>query len=142
MNKNKVRYTMNYFNTTNDFDRFFNDVFGTLGVRNNKIPSVDVYEDDKAFYVEAELAGYDMKDVEVNVEKHVLRIASHKIANTDEDRKYLIRERSFVEFDRAFSLPEGINEEAIDAEFKNGVLTITLPKMPVEEPKKISVKIK
>ncbi len=133
---------MNYLNTTNDFDRFFNDVFGTWGVRNNKIPSVDVYEDEKAFYVEAELAGYDMKDVEVNVEKHVLRISSHKKATEDKGKKYLIRERSFVEFDRAFSLPEGINEEAIDAEFRDGVLTITLPKMPVEQPKKISVKIK
>ncbi len=133
---------MNYLNTTNDFDRFFNDVFGNWGVRNNKIPSVDVYEDEKAFYVEAELAGYDMKDVEVNVEKHVLRISSHKRASEDKSRKYLVRERSFVEFDRAFSLPEGINEEAIDAEFRDGVLTITLPKMPVEQPKKISVKIK
>lgn len=133
---------MNYLNTTNDFDRFFNDVFGNWGVRSNKIPSVDVYEDEKAFYVEAELAGYDMKDVEVNVEKHVLRISSHKRANDDKSRKYLVRERSFVEFDRAFSLPEGINEEAIDAEFRDGVLTITLPKMPVEQPKKISVKIK
>lgn len=133
---------MNYLSTTNDFDRFFNDVFGNWGVRSNKIPSVDVCEDEKAFYVEAELAGYDMKDVEVNVEKHVLHISSHKTVKNAEDKKFLIRERSFVEFDRAFSLPEGINEEAIDAEFKNGVLTITLPKMPVEQPKKISVKIK
>lgn len=133
---------MNYLNTTNDFDRFFNDVFGNWGIKSSRIPSVDIYEDEKAFHVEAELAGYDMNDVDVSVEKHVLHIASKKTSEECENRKYHVKERSFVEFDRSFSLPEGINEEAIDAEFKDGVLSITLPKMPVEEPKKISVKIK
>ena len=52
-----------------------------------------------------------------------------------------MHERSYVKFNRAFSLPEGINEEAIEAEFKNGILTVTLPKLPVKEPKKITVKV-
>ncbi len=126
---------------TNDYmDELFNDMFGTWGIRNSSYPTVNVYEDSKAFYVEAELPGYTSEDVNIDVEKHVLHISSEK-AEKKEDRKYILRERDYVKFNRSFSLPEGINEEAIEAEFKNGILTITLPKIPVEQPKKIAVKI-
>jgi len=132
---------MNYLrNTNNDFENFFDDMFNNWGIRNSQIPTVDVWEDDKSFYVEADLAGYTDDEVNVHVEKHVLHIASEK-TNRKDNRKYLIREKNYVRFDRSFSLPEGINEDAISAVSKNGILTITLPKMPVEQPKKISVKI-
>ena len=77
----------------------------------------------------------------IDVEKHVLHISSEKVEKKHEDKKYVVHERGFVKFNRAFSLPEGINEEAIEAEFKNGILTVTLPKLPVKEPKKITVKV-
>ena len=133
----------NYLMTRNadsDFDTLFDDMFGNWGIRNSTYPTVNVYEDSKAFYVEAELPGYTSDEVNIDVEKHVLHISSEKEEKKD-DRKYVVRERSFIKFNRAFSLPEGINEDAIEAEFKNGILTITLPKLPVEQPKKISVKI-
>lgn len=133
----------NYLMTKNadtDFDTLFDNIFGNWGVRNSTYPTVNVYEDSKAFYVEAELPGYTSDDVNIDVEKHVLHISSEKIEN-EQDKKYVLHERGYMKFDRAFSLPEGINEEAIDAEFKNGILTITLPKLPAEQPKKITVKI-
>ena len=133
----------NYLMTRNadyDFDTLFNDVFGNWGIRNSTYPTVNVYEDSKAFYVEAELPGYTSDEVSIDVEKHVLHISSEKM-DKKEDKKYVVHERSYVKFNRAFSLPETINEEAIEAEFKNGILTITLPKLPTEQPKKISVKI-
>lgn len=133
----------NYLMTKNadtDFDTLFDNIFGNWGVRNSTYPTVNVYEDSKAFYVEAELPGYTSDDVNIDVEKHVLHISSEKIEN-EQDKKYVLHERGYMKFDRAFSLPEGINEEAIEAEFKNGILTITLPKLPAEQPKKISVKI-
>ncbi len=123
-----------------DFDTLFDNIFGNWGIRNSTYPTVNVYEDSKAFYVEAELPGYESNDVNIHVEKHVLHISSEKIEN-EEGRKYVVRERGYMKFDRAFSLPEGINENAIEAEFKNGILTITLPKLPEEQPKKITVKI-
>ncbi len=135
---------MNYLmtrNAANDFETFFDDMFSNWGIRNSKIPAVDVYEDSKAFYVEAELPGYKEEDVNVHVEKHVLHISSEKLA-TNKDRKYLVRERNYIKFDRSFSLPEGIDEDKIEAEFSDGVLTISLPKMPVEQPKKISISFK
>jgi len=137
-------FTMkNYLMTKNadcDFDTLFDDVFGNWGIRNSTYPTVNVYEDSRAFYVEAELPGYTSDEVNIDVEKHILHISSEKTEVKDE-KKYVVRERGYIKFNRSFSLPEGINEEAIEAEFKNGILTITLPKLPVEKPKKISVKI-
>lgn len=137
-------FTMkNYLMTKNadcDFDTLFDDVFGNWGIRNSTYPTVNVYEDSRAFYVEAELPGYTSDEVNIDVEKHILHISSEKTEVKDE-KKYVVRERGYIKFNRSFSLPEGINEEAIEAEFKNGILTVTLPKLPVEKPKKISVKI-
>lgn len=136
---------MNYLmtrNAANDFDTFFNDLLGNWGVRNSSIPSVDVYEDEKAYYLEAELPGYTQDEVNVHVEKHVLHISSEKVNEKKENKKFLVRERGYVKFDRSFTLPEGINESGIEAEFSNGILKVTLPKTPVEQPKKIEVKIK
>ncbi len=136
---------MNYLmtrNTANDFDTFFNDMLGNWGIKNSTIPSVDVYEDEKAYYLEAELPGYTVEDVNIHVEKHVLHISSEKLNEKKDSKKFLVRERGFVKFDRSFTLPEGIDESGIEAEFENGILKITLPKTPVEQPKKIEVKIK
>ncbi len=136
---------MNYLmtrNTANDFDTFFNDMLGNWGIKNSTIPSVDVYEDEKAYYLEAELPGYTVDDVNIHVEKHVLHISSEKLNEKKENKKFLVRERGFVKFDRSFTLPEGIDESGIEAEFENGILKIRLPKTPVEQPKKIEVKIK
>lgn len=136
---------MNYLmtrNAANDFDTFFNDMLGNWGVRNSSIPSVDVYEDEKAYYLEAELPGYTEDEVNVHVEKHVLHISSEKVNEKKENKKFLVRERGYVKFDRSFTLPEGINESGIEAEFSNGILKVTLPKTPVEQPKKIEVRIK
>ncbi len=133
----------NYLMTKNadtDFDTLFDNIFGDWGVRNSTYPTVNVYEDSKAFYVEAELPGYASDEVNIDIEKHVLHISSEKVEN-EVDKKYVVRERGYMKFNRAFSLPEGINEDAIEAEFKNGILTITLPKLPAEQPKKITVKI-
>lgn len=127
-------------NLDNTLDSFIDNMFSDWGVRKSYIPSVDVYEDSTAYHVDAELAGYREQDVNVNVDKHVLHISSNK-QNQKSDTKYLIRERSFASFDRAFTLPEDVNEDAISASFTDGILSVTLPKKPVEAAKKISIKI-
>ena len=134
---------MTYMTTRNNenyLDNFFDDMLCNWGIRNSSYPAVNVYEDSKAFYLEAALPGYTADDVNINIDKHVLHISSEKMSRKEE-RKYIVRERGNIRFDRAFSLPEGINEESIAAEFKNGILTVTLPKLPITEPKKITVKV-
>lgn len=122
------------------FDGMFNDFFGDWST-SCRIPSVDVHENDKEFVVEAELAGYTEKDVKVNVQKHVLTISSQKQSEKKDNGKYLVRERWYREFERSFTLPDGIDENNITADFANGILKIVLPKLPVEQPKRIEVKI-
>ena len=125
-------------------DDLFNDMFETWGMKTQKIPSVDILEGKEAFYIRAELAGYKIEDVKINVNKHVLHISSEKAKDVeaDKDMRFILNERKYVKFDRSFALPENVDENGISAEFDNGVLEVKIPKMPAEKPKLIEVKIK
>ena len=128
----------------NDFDRmfssFWND-FPTTATYSVK-PKVDIIEKDEAYAIEVELPGFDEKDVEVSVEKHVLTLSSKVEKETEEKKdQYLVKERRVASFSRSFVLPEGVDEEHIAGEFKNGILTLQVPKLPEQQPKKIEVKI-
>ncbi len=146
-----VTRNANPVSMVNEFDSLFNNFWNDWGIPSSKIPPVDIHETDDAYVLEAELPGYNEKDVNVSVEKHVLRISSVKEACKDEDEKeekhskdknYLVRERCYQSFERSFTLPEGIDEDHITGEFKNGGLVLSMPKLPVEKPKKIDVKLK
>ncbi len=139
----KYYVTYNQDNGLSDFDSLFGDLFADWGVSRSKIPPVDIYETEKSYVIEAELAGYKQDEVLVNVDKHILKISSNKETLKDADgRKNLVRERYFKKFERSFSLPEGIDEDKIEGEFSDGVLTLTLPKKKEILPKTIEVKIK
>ena len=98
--------------------------FGTFS------PSIDVREDEKEVIVKAELPGLDEKDVEVTLADDALTIRGEKKDEKEEKGKdYWHRETSYGSFRRVISLPEGINTEKADARFKNGVLTVTLPRL-------------
>ncbi|MDD3058508.1 MAG: Hsp20/alpha crystallin family protein [Spirochaetia bacterium] len=140
-----MKYYVSYNNSNpvSNFESLFNDLWSDWGVSSSKIPPVDIYETEKAYVIEAELAGYKQDEVQVNVDKHVLRISSDKQTLKDADgKKNLVRERYFKKFERSFSLPEDIDESAIEGEFSDGVLTITLPKKEEVLPKTIEVKIR
>lgn len=106
-------------------------------------PAVDVTEDEKGYTVAAELPGLDEKDVEVTMSGDTLTIKGEKhTEKEDKGKNYYVSERSYGTFQRAFTLPEGIDREAIGANFVKGVLTVTLPKTPAaqKEQKKIEIK--
>ena len=139
----KYYVTYNHQNPVSTFESMFNDIWSDWGVSSSKIPPVDIFETSKAYVLEAELAGYKKDEVQVNVDKHVLRLTSSKKSEkVPEGKKALVRERYYKEFERSFSLPEDIDEEAIEGEFTDGILTVTLPKKALAQPKKIEVKIK
>jgi len=139
----KYYVTYNRNNPVSNYRSLFNDLWSDWGTT-SKIPPVDVSETDKAYVIEAELAGYTQDEVHVNVDKHVLKLSSTKESNPEEDKKKksLVRERYYRAFERSFSLPEDIDESAIEGEFADGVLTVTLPKKPEVQPKSIEVKIR
>ena len=106
-------------------------------------PAVDVVESDKAYEITAELPGMDEKNIEVKVANDVLTIKGERQEEKEEKKKdYYLRERSFGSFERSFGLPEGVDADKIEASFKKGVLTLTLPKKleAQKSAKKIDVK--
>lgn len=129
------------------FDEFFNGFslapFDTAESLSTFTPQVDLVENDREIKILAELPGLDEKDVEVAVDGTVLTISGEKKAEK-EDRgdNYYHVERSYGSFQRAIPLPEEVDTEKIEATFKKGVLTVTLPKTAEaqQRAKKIAVK--
>ena len=112
-------------------------------MRLTTMPAVDVIESEKAYEVTAELPGMDEKNIEVKVANGFLTIKGEKQEEKEEKKKdYYLQERSFGSFERSFGLPEGVDADKIEANFKKGVLTVMLPKKPeAQKPaKKIEVK--
>ena len=106
-------------------------------------PAVDLVESEKAYEITAELPGMDEKNIEVKVADGTLTIKGEKQEEKEEKKKdYYLRERSFGSFERSFAIPEGVDVDKIEASFKKGVLTLTLPKKPeAQKPaKKIDIK--
>jgi HSP20 family protein len=132
--------------TTNwDLDRLFRDVFNDFPTwspapRTTRYPAVNAWEDDSAYHVEAELAGFAEKDIEVTVLGNELRLSGKRESKTDENAKVFHRERYIGEFSRVLRFPVDLDDSKVKAEFKNGVLTVTLPKAAAALPRKIEVK--
>ena len=104
-------------------------------------PPVDVREDEKEVTVKAELPGMEEKDIEVNLADNGLTIKGEKKAEKDEKGKdNWYRETSYGAFHRFIPLPEGLDQEKVDARFKNGVLTVTLHRLEEAKGKKIAIK--
>ncbi len=128
---------------SNVFDAFDRDFgYGVTGAT----PLVDVRETDGAYILDMDLPGYSENDVSLSLKDRVLTISSvaqaaKEGAEKAEDKaEYLIRERREARFVRRFSLPRDIDPEKVEANFKNGVLTVTIPRQPEAQPKQILIK--
>lgn len=107
-------------------------------------PKVDVTENDKEIKISAELPGMDEKDIDVSLQKDMLTIKGEKKEEKeDKGKDYYRMERSYGSFSRTIPLPVEVETDKVDAKFKKGVLSITLPKTAnaVAETKKITVKV-
>jgi HSP20 family protein len=121
------------------FDSFFSDVPRNLSVN----PAVDIRENEGGYSMEVELPGMTDKDVEVKVEGNLLTISSKKKEEKEEKKKdYVMKERRSYSFCRSFVLPENTDSEKISAEFKNGLLTLNVPKTEAAKPKLLEIKVK
>jgi len=104
-------------------------------------PAIDIKDEEDKLVVTTDLPGINKEDVEINLKEDMLEISakSGKEKETEEEG-YLRRERTYTRFYRAVSLPTSVKEEGSTAKIENGVLTITLPKLKLEEPiKKIQI---
>jgi HSP20 family protein len=125
------------------FRRFFGASFELNG--NGKTtwtPHVDVTESDKSVVVKADLPGVDAKDVEITIEDGVLTLKGEKKEEREEKQKNYRRMERFVgTFYRAIPLPTGMDDGNVTANSAKGVITITVPKKPSAQPKKVAVKV-
>jgi len=104
-------------------------------------PLIDVSETEKALVVKADLPGVDPKDVDVTVRDGMLTIRGEKKEEHEEKQKNFHRVERFVgQFFRSIPLPAGADETNVAATTGKGVLTVTIPKKPEAQPKKIAVK--
>ena len=106
-------------------------------------PAVDIVEKDKAYEVTAELPGMDESNIDVKVANGILRISGEKNEVKEETKKdYYLSERHYGSFERCFQVPEGVDTGKIEASFRKGVLTVSLPKTQEAQAaeKKIAVK--
>lgn len=112
------------------FDDFFNDHFFTPVRSDIHQFRTDIKDSGDHYVVEAELPGFNKEDIKVDYSQNYLTISGQRDAETKEEREdYIRQERHFGEFVRRFYV-EDIDEDKIDANFKNGVLTLNCPKLP------------
>ena len=114
---------------------------GNLGIADWS-PLVDVTEDDKEFVIKAELPEVKKEDVKVTVEDGVLKITGErKFEEKEEGEQYCRVERAYGSFERSFLLPDACKADEMDARYKDGMLTLHVPKSEEAIPKAIEVKV-
>jgi HSP20 family protein len=128
-------------------NRAFGDVYlrdDDVTSRGNWVPPVDIYETPTHDLVlKAELPDIPREDIEVTVEHNVLRLKGTKRTQSDvKDDQYHRIERSYGTFTRSFTLPSTVDGSKVSADYKNGVLTVTLPFKEEAKPRTISVEVK
>jgi HSP20 family protein len=106
------------------------------------MPTVDISETDAEYLIKAELPEVKKEDVKVTVEEGVLTLQGERRQEKEEKgKKYHRVERSYGSFVRSFTLPESVDEAGVKAEYKDGVLSLHLPKSEKVKPKAIDVKV-
>ena len=105
-------------------------------------PSVDIYETENELVLKADLPDLNEKDLDVRVENNMLTIrGERKFEQKVKEENYLRIERTYGAFSRSFSLPNTVSAETMKAEYKNGVLTVEMPKRAESKPKQVKVNI-
>lgn len=136
------------FSNFDDFEPLFNRMFTgwpALATQNGDtwVPDVDIRENKDAYLVEADVPGMDKNDIHISVADNVLTIkGERKREEKKEGDGYTRYERQYGSFERSFDLPGGIDESKVTAEFKDGVLCVTIPKPEETKKKQIEVKVK
>ena len=115
---------------------FDDDFFPVLSNRTSSMPAVNIREDEKNYVLDLAVPGIDKKDLKIDMNEDVLTISS-ETKNESEDSKdgYKRKEFSYSAFCRSFYIPENVNREKIEANYKDGILTVSLPKQDEEKTK-------
>ena len=120
-----------------DDDFFRDDFFDRKDRMNFNLMKTDIREDDKSYLLEVDLPGYSKEDIKIDITDGYLTInAKTEKEENDESKTYVRRERFTGEVSRSFYVGEDIKEDEVKASFKNGILTLEVPKLSLEDKKK------
>ena len=126
-------------------NRLFSDFFGRTSQEQNLtpwVPAVDILENEHELVVKADLPDIKPEELDIRVENNILTIrGERKFEKKSEEKNYLRVERSYGSFARSFSLSNTVNTEAIKADYKDGVLALSIPKREEAKPKQIKVSV-
>ena len=114
----------------------------TAGATTDWVPAVDIKEEDARFLIEADVPGVKPDDIEITMEDGILTLRGRREAESRTEREgYRRVERVTGRFFRRFTLPDTADAEAIEAKFNNGVLEVSIPKLPKVQPRRINVQV-
>ena len=124
-----------------DLHRLVNTLFEEGAATQRWVPPMDLVEADDHFLLKADLPGLAEGDVSIEVQDNTLTVSGEREAEHDEHSRGWYRvERSFGRFSRSLTLPEGVNADAITAEFDRGVLEVRIPKPEERKPRRVEIK--
>jgi HSP20 family protein len=142
----------NPFRELEDVSNRLNSLFGKLPARTESgadmlavadwMPTVDISETDAGYLIKAEIPEVKKEDVKVNIQDGMLTISGERHQEKEEkNQKFHRIERAYGSFSRSFRMPDDADENTVNAEFKDGMLNVTLPKSKKAETKSVSVSI-
>ena len=142
-----INWTPKPVSLFDDMDNMINTVLNhsqySPMISEDWVPAVDIKEDDTSFVLSADIPVLKKSDIDLIVENNILKISgSRDYNNADENSEYHYQERTHGSFQRTFKLPTSVDEENISATFRNGILTVVLPKTEEAQPKLKTIKIK
>jgi HSP20 family protein len=125
--------------------RLFQDTMNRLFAEPNGrpwVPAVDIKETENELIFKADIPDVELKDIDVKMENGTVTIRGERKFEKTEDKGGWHRvERSYGTFERVFTLPETVDPEGVKADYKNGTLTLTLPKKEIAKPRQIKVQV-
>ena len=134
-------------NMQSAMDRIFEDAWRgnwptSTGWAGMDTPALDIHETDTAYEVAVPLPGVNPDDINVKMQNGTLTISGElPQPKVEENRKVVVQERYFGKFSRSVTLPQIVDTGKVEATYENGVLNLTLPKLPEAQPKQISIKV-
>ena len=138
-----MRYAVNLWEPANVLRNFASTlpgIFDSDAAEAARSPKVDIFDDGNSFILSAELPGVSRENLDIDIKDNLLTVkAEKKLENSTEKEGYLRVERSYGVFERTFFLDENVDREGIKADYKDGVLRLTLPRKQDEPSKKIEV---
>ena len=141
MRNNVVRY--NNQNPFDLFDPFFNDFFGLdRNAKYNEVMKTDIIDHDGSYEMKVDMPEIKKDDIKMSLNDGYLTIEAKVEKNTDENDKYIRKERYYGEYSRSYFVGDGVTEDDIDAKLENGVLTLNIKKVEKEAPEKKYITIK